>query len=314
MKHDMLLRGTDLRVSPIALGTAKAGIAWSGREADALLDAYLDMGGNVIDTARIYMPPTPGCGEEVIGHWLRHSGRRQDVVLMTKGGHPPIEAMHTNRMSQREMTEDLNASLQALGTDYVDVYFYHRDDPSQPAGELVERMEDFRREGKIRWYACSNWTTERMREADDYARAHGLRGFVANQCCYNVGTRHMRSLADDTLVAADEAMRVYHQAADNTMMPYCGLCEGFFHHLASQGPEAVRGRQYYSEGNLRVAEGLEALCEKYHATLTQAELGFLLTRPFPVVALAGVSRLEQLPDIMGAAEIPFRPEDFEELS
>lgn len=311
MTRRIALRGTDLSLSPIALGTVKAGIAWSGREADALLDAYLDMGGNVLDTARVYTPPKEGCGEQVLGQWLRHSGKRRQVVLVSKGGHPKLDSMTVPRMDRASMTADLEDSLRALGVDEIDLYLYHRDDPATPAGELVEQMEEFRRAGKIRWYGCSNWTTPRMEEAAAYARAHGLAGFVANECLYNVGVRHMGPLTDKTMVAADEAMLAYHRAAGMGMLAYCGLCSGYFHRLAAEGPEAVRGKKYDTPGNRRVAERLNAVCRDYGVTLSQAELAFLLAQPFDTVALAGVSRAEQLTDLMGAMALNIPIEAYE---
>lgn len=300
MTRRVALKGTDLRLSPIALGTVKAGIAWSGREADALLDAYLDMGGNVLDTARVYTPPHEGCSEQVLGDWLRRSGKRDRVVIVSKGGHPAIESMTTPRMDRASMTADLEASLRALGTDVIDLYLYHRDDPATPAGVLVEQMEDFRRAGKIRWYGCSNWTTPRMAEAAAYAQAHGLPGFAANECLYNVGVRHMGPLPDKTMVAADDAMLAHHRVTGMGMLAYCGLCSGYFHRLMAEGVEAVRGKKYDTPGNRRVAERLNAVCRDYGVTLSQAELAFLLAQPFDTVALAGVSRVEQLTDLMGA--------------
>ena len=92
------------------------------------------------------------------------------------------------------MRQDLELSLAALGTDYIDVYFYHRDNEAIPAGELIEIMEEFRKEGKIRYYACSNWSTARMKEADAYAASKGYRGFVANEALFNIASASMRPL------------------------------------------------------------------------------------------------------------------------
>lgn len=312
MNKRMLLPGTELNVCPIAFGTVRAGVAWSGLEADRYMDTYLDMGGNVIDTARIYIPPEPGCGERIIGEWLQRSGKRHEIILMTKGGHPPLTDMHHSRLSQEDMVYDLEESLRALKTDCIDVYFYHRDDESRPVGELVERMEAFVRQGKIRYYACSNWSTRRMQEADAYAREHGLRGFIGNQAMCNIGTKHMLPPADDTLAVADEDMLRYHQASDNTLMPYSSLCNGFFH-LMEKDPEKAKTKKYYTPGNLQVYETLQKIREKHGCTMSQAILGYLLTLPMPVLALAGAGKLEQLTDVMGTLDVPFTPDDYQEV-
>ena len=79
--------------------------------------------------------------------------------------------MHKSRVSESCLKYDLEESLRVLGTDYIDIYFYHRDNEDVPVSELIDIMEDFRKQGKIRYYACSNWTTARMKEADAYAAA-----------------------------------------------------------------------------------------------------------------------------------------------
>lgn len=172
------LMNTDLELSPMGMGCVNAGIKWDGEDAYRIFDAFLDMGGNVYDTARVYsdwIPSEIGRSERVLGQWLRQSGKRHDVILLTKGGHPDMTSatpdMHASRISAENMRTDLELSLRALGTDYIDIYFYHRDNEDVPVSELIDIMEDFRKQGKIRYYACSNWTTARMKEADAYAAA-----------------------------------------------------------------------------------------------------------------------------------------------
>ncbi|MDO4837161.1 MAG: aldo/keto reductase [Clostridia bacterium] len=310
MQHDIAIPGTDLQVSPVALGTVKAA-TWMQHEADTIFNTYLEHGGNIIDTARVYTPPSIGVSEERIGQWLRSSHKRNQVVLVTKGGHPDVQHMHTSRMDPAAMRRDLEQSLRALCTETIDLYLYHRDDEHQSVGKLLECMEQFRREGKIRWYGCSNWRTSRLKEAWQYAQEHDLRGFAANQCEYNVGVRYMKPAKDDTMVAADEEMLSFHEKSQFALMAYCSLCGGFFHKLSAHGVDAVREKRYLTEQNLKVADRLAALQAKYHASLSQVELGFLLTQPFPTTALAGVSNPEQLYDLMNVQNIPFMEQDYQ---
>lgn len=314
MKHTLILPGTGLSVSPFGLGCTRAGSAWTGERADRLLDYFVDMGGNVIDTARIYGLPDIGASEATLGGWLHRRGRRSDIVLMTKGGHPEVSSMHVSRMSRRDMELDLAASLRALRTDYVDIYFYHRDDEDQSVGELLECMEDFRRAGHIRFYACSNWSTRRMREADAYARAHGLTGFVGNECLYNLGSSGAGPMHDDTLVRADADMLAYHQGGThNTMMPYSGLCEGFFHRLESSPSvqdARLTGSPYHTPANLRLAGRVALLREKYAATTSQVLAGFFFTSAVPMLPLFGCSSESHLAELLAAVDIPFTAQDY----
>lgn len=305
---------TDLKLSRIALGTVNAGLDYDGAEADRLFDSYLDMGGNLIDSARVYfdwVEPEKGRSERVIGDWLRRSGKRERVVLMTKGGHPKIDTLHVSRMSMSDMEHDLELSLGSLGVDCIDIYFYHRDDPSRPAGELIEQMEEFRRAGKIRYYGCSNWTTERMKQAEAYAKEHGLRGFIANQMLYNMASKNMKPFDDDTMVAMDEQMLAYHRKTpENIVMPYFGVCSGFFHLLAAGNEEKVKSSPYYTSKNLLLAKEIDALCEKYKASISQILTAFYMVQDFSVIPLNGSTKPGQLEDAMGTLELSFDPADF----
>lgn len=303
---------TDLSVTPIGLGAA----GWKGAAASRMIDCFLDLGGQVIDTARIYGYPMIGASEEAIGQWIHKSGRRDDIVLLSKGGHPHVTSMHNSRMTAKDMEADLTASLHALHTDCIDVYFYHRDDISQPAGELLEQMERFRRTGKIRYYACSNWTTARMQEADAYAEAHGLRGFIGSECMYNAGSPTARSSRDDTMLTADAAMLSYHRASRNVLMPYSGLCNGFFHKLQKPGlmdKLTLKNSIFYTEANLRNAERIRRLQQKYNASVTQVLTGFFFSLGLPVLPLIGTANEQHLADLMGTLEVPFTAQDYNDF-
>ena len=313
MKKKVNLNGTDLAVSPIAFGTVRAGLDWDGEDADLMLNHYVDNGGNLIDTARVYydwVGPEVGRSERVIGDWIRRCGRRDEVVIMTKGGHPDKDSMNISRMSQSDMEYDINLSLEKLGIDCIDIYFYHRDDVSQSVEELIERMEGFRRQGMIRYYGCSNWTTTRMVEADNYAKEKGYTGFVANQNLYNIGRKYMKPFDDPTMVAVDDQAIDFFRRSNNTPMPYFGLCSGFFHVLDSKGAEAVKNSPYYTDGNLRLAVHIRELCKKYDCTITQVLLGFYFVQDYTVIPLVGTSNLDQLDDMLKAPEVPFKPSDY----
>lgn len=310
---------TNLEVSPLGMGCVNAGLKWDGKEADYLFDAFLDMGGNLYDTARVYsdwIAPETGRSERVLGDWMSRSGKRNQAVIITKGGHPdmtaPVPDMHAGRMSDKHMRRDLDLSLKTLRTDYIDLYFYHRDDETIPVEDLIETMESFVKEGKIRYYACSNWSTERMRAADAYCKSHGYRGFVANQALYNLGTETMKPMEDDTLMYIDMEMQRYHmETPKNMAMPYMGICGGFFHNFIEKGEDSVKASPYYTPENIRLAGNIKSIMEKYNATVTQAVLGFFTCRQFLCLPLYGPRNAENLKEALGTFEIPFAKADFE---
>lgn len=319
MKTKITIPDTDLTFHPLGLGTVNAGLAWDGADADRIFDTFLDMGGSLIDTAHVYsdwVKPERARSERAIGDWLQRSGKRNHIVLVTKGGHPDMTSehpdTHISRMKKEDMRSDLESSLRQLRTDHIDIYFYHRDDVNQPVEELVEVMEEFRRQGKIRYYGCSNWTPSRMKAADRYCREKGYRGFIANQALLNLGYKYMNPLDDDTLVYADSQMQQYHREnKGNLLMPYMGVCSGFFHKYAAGGADAVKGSPYYTEGNLKTAERVKELCEKYNATVTQAVLGFFGQQDFDCAPLYGPKNAEQVREAMKTFEIPFCRDDYE---
>lgn len=310
--------GTELELSPLGMGCENAGLKWEGKDAEYLFDAFLDIGGNVYDTARVYsdwIPPETGRSERVLGEWIAAGKKRDQMVLITKGGHPDITGLrpdiHKSRMSEEDMRHDLELSLKTLRTDYIDLYFYHRDDKTIPVETLIETMQQFVKEGKIRYYACSNWSSDRIREADTYCRKQGYRSFAANQVLYNLGSQFMKPLADDTLAYMDEEMKEYHRGnPPNLAMPYMGICNGFFHNFVEKGAHAVEESPYYTEGNIRLANQVKILMEKYNATVMQVVLGFFTCQDFQCLPLYGPRNVENLKEAMRTFDIPFEKTDY----
>lgn len=310
--------GTELVISPIGMGCVNAGLKWDGRDADYIFDAFLEMGGNLYDTARVYsdwVPNETGRSERVLGEWIERSKKRNKAVLITKGGHPlmtgPAPDLHKNRMSRGDMVHDLELSLKALHTDYIDLYFYHRDDETIPVEELMDTMEQFVKQGKVRYYGCSNWSTGRMKEADAYCKKKGYRSFAANQALYNAGSKYMKPLEDDTLEYIDSKMQEYHREnPENLAMPYMGICGGFFHSYIEKGELSVQNSPYYTQGNIRMAQKIKDITERYQITVTQAVLGFFTCRDFQCVPLYGPRNAENLKEAIKTFEIPFKKEDY----
>lgn len=309
MNNYLEIKDTDLRVCRIILGTANAGLAWDGPEAFKVFDTYVERGGNVIDTARIYsdwVKPEIGRSERVIGDWLRQRGHHNDLVIMTKGAHPRFASMTTSRLSKAEVESDLDLSLRALTIDHVDIYCFHRDDPGRPVEELVETMESFRQAGKIRYFACSNWSVQRMEQADAYCSQMGYRGFVLNQALYNYASSGMKPFPDETMVTVDPGMLEYHAGNPrNVLGAYMSLCSGFFHALESKGQQAVENSPYYTAENLELYEKVKVIAADLQTGLTQVLIGFVLTRKPEMLALIGARHLEQLEAAMDTLNVDF---------
>ena len=141
-----------------------------------VLDEYVRLGGNAIDTAHAY---NDGDSERALGAWMdSRPGVRERLTILSKGAHPSADR---RRVTPEDITCDLRDTLARLRTP-VDLYLLHRDDPSVPVGPIVEVLNEHRDAGRLRAFGASNWTCARIEEANEYARDHGLEGF----CCSSV--------------------------------------------------------------------------------------------------------------------------------
>lgn len=138
----------DKKVSRIFAGTAFSPIQ-DGADGTDFFEAALANGINAFDTARVYME-----AEHSFGNWLEKSGRREEVVILSKCGHP--DAMWNKRVNEKEMRKDLKKSLEELKTDYIDIYMLHRDDPDTDVAVAVETFNAMHEEGSIRAFGASN--------------------------------------------------------------------------------------------------------------------------------------------------------------
>src|SRR5437588_7643397 len=140
----------------------------------ALLDTWLEVGGNIVDTAHIY---NGGNSERALGMWLRERGARDRLTILDKGAHPNADRV---RVTPEDITCDLRDSLARLKTDYIDLYLLHRDDPPVPVGPIVEALNEQKSAGPIGAFGGSNWMPARIEETNAYAAAHELEGFCAS--------------------------------------------------------------------------------------------------------------------------------------
>lgn len=324
MMKKIAIPETELNISPMGLGTVDAGVKWgkNAKDADDMFGAFVEEGGNLIDCAHVYADwqvvdgrQETARAERVTGDWMQRQHNRHDIVLMTKGGHPvythPSMDLHINRCTKADMRGDLEGSLRILRTDYIDIYFYHRDDPGIPVEEMVETMQDFVREGKIRYFGVSNWSAERQIAADAYCRKMGYRAAVADQALLNLGSKYMNPLEDDTLVYVKDALYDYHkQNAANMMMPYMGNASGFFHIYAEKGVEGVKGHPYATPSNLAMAARISELVKKYNCAVTNIVLGYFSQEAFSCVPLYGPMDKNSIIEAARTFDIRFDKEDY----
>jgi aryl-alcohol dehydrogenase-like predicted oxidoreductase len=303
------LPGTNLSVSPLCLGGVPFGLTLGEKETSALLDRFVELGGNFIDTARIYSDWVPGekrRSERVLGDWLQARGHRDRLVLATKGAHPFIESPTVPRTSAAEIRDDLEGSLRTLRVEVIDLYWLHRDDAARPVEHFIDALNAFLREGKIRAIGASNWTAARIRAANDYARASGQQGFVASQPLWSLGCQQARPSSILGLVKFDADAHRFHCETGLAVIPYTSQANGFFSKLAlprDQRPANLGQNDYHTPPNLAAGEIVVQLAQEKHVNPSAIVLAYLWSRPFPVVPIIGCRTPAQLEDSVAALPV-----------
>ncbi len=299
--------GTPLKPSALCLGTASFGSTIGRDDAFALMDAFLEGGGNFLDTARIYadwLPVEKSVSEKTIGLWMQVRRNRDRVIVATKGAHLDM-ATKQPRMTRAEIESDLGGSLKSLRTDRIDLYWLHRDDPSKPVEEILAILTDQVRAGKILHFGCSNWSLARIEAAQDYARRRGLPGFVANQPMWSLAKREHRDLADPTMTVMDEAMRAYHRETGLAAIPFSSQAGGWFQKRARAGNsrDAQPENGYDSPANEARLSRVRQLAAETGLSITQIALGYLTGQPFATIPIVGCKNPAQLRDSLTAGDI-----------
>lgn len=299
-------------VSVIALGSTDFGGKISAEQSTDFLDAYFELGGNFVDTARVYGNfPDKGDGksELVIGKWMDDRRIRDKIFLSTKGGHPDLDTMHIGRLSRGEIMDDFNRSLDCLRTDRVDIYWLHRDDISRPVGDIMETLTAIAESGGAGMIGVSNWTPARIIEANEYANSHGLHPLNANQVQFSLARQIVNR--DTTMCTMDDACYKMHREAGMPLVAFSSQAKGFFAKLAGQGEAGLspkaRDRYYYPE-NLAVFERVLKVCDQTGLSAGAVAMAWLMAQPFPVYPIVGVSRMEHLEALKETGNAVITPE------
>jgi len=263
-----------------------------------VLDDYFERGGNVVDTAFIY-----DGADESIGHWLRTRGVRDDVALIVKGAHTP-------HCTPEGLTEQLEMSLDRLGTDRGEIYIMHRDNPEVPVGEFVDVLNAHRRAGRIGVFGGSNWSIDRLTEANAYAAAHGLEGFSV--------LNNQLSLAEvvepvwaGCVSAGDAGSRRWLADNDFPLIAWSSQARGFFTPRAAPDrlSDAELVRCWYSDGNFERKRRAAELAAAMGVEEINIALAWVLNQRFPTWTLIGPATTGELHSSLRALDVSLTPDE-----
>jgi aryl-alcohol dehydrogenase-like predicted oxidoreductase len=300
------LGNSGLEVGPWALGGNVFG--WTTDEAMSfkILDAFVEAGLNLIDTADVYSKWVPGYkggeSETIIGNWLAKRGGRDKIVLATKVG---VEmGPGEEGLSRVYMKQAVERSLARLKTDYIDLYQAHRDDAETPMEETLSAFGELIKAGKVRAIGASNFKADRLAEALKISAANRLPRYESLQPWYNL---HDRAEFESSGLA-DLCRR-----ENIGVIPYFALASGFLtgKYRAEKDLEgkarAYRVKPMMNERGFRILKALDTVSAELHATPAQVSLAWLVAHGM-TAPIASATNLEQFRDLLGATKLALRPE------
>lgn len=302
---------SELHIAPLMLGGNVFG--WTADEATSfrILDAFVDAGFNAIDTADVYSrwaPAGGGASEKVLGAWFKASGKRDKVVLATKLGMEMGEGM--KGLSAKYMVEAVEASLQRLQTDVIDLYQSHRDDADTPLEETAEAFDRLVKAGKVRVIGASNFDAGRLNAALDLSEQKGLARYESLQPLYNLFDR----------AAFEKELQKVCVDRQVGVIPFSSLASGFLtgkYRSADDFGKSPRGgrmgRYLDDPRGQAILKALDEVSAGYGATQAQVALAWIIAQPGLTAPIASATSVEQLNDILGAARLKLSADDLAKL-
>jgi len=290
-----------LKVSPLCLGGNVFGWSADEKTSFAILDALVAAGFNFVDTADVYVRWAPGHqggeSETIIGNWLKRTGTRSKVIIATKVG---MEMGPDDKgLSKTYIFRAVERSLQRLQTDYIDLYQSHQDDQSTPLEETLDAYAQLIKQGKVRVIGASNYTAERLAAALEVSERHGLPRYESLQPHYNLCERARYEAALEPLCLEKKL----------GVIPYYSLASGFLTGKyrseadLSKSPRGQGVKKYLNERGFHILAALDQVAQNLPATPGKVAIAWLMARPSITAPIASATSVEQLHDLIDAANL-----------
>lgn len=303
-----------LFVYPIALGTMQFGWSTDEQNSFAVMDAFVEAGGNLIDTADIYTTWTAGnpggVSEEIIGRWMKSRGNRDRVVVATKvrgamgeggsegRGHP----LQREGLSRKWIMRAVEDSMRRLQVDYLDLYQVHTIDNQVPIEETLSALTDLVRRGYVRYIGCSNFSAWRLMQALWASDKHGFESFVSIQPEY--------SIAMPTRMNFERELARVCETYGLGVIPYSPLAGGFLTGKYQRNqplPESVRAQGIasgrFNEQNWNILDKVREVAANHNTHPAQIALAWLLSKPYMSAPIVGANTVAQLQDLLPAVDV-----------
>ncbi|MCF7752254.1 aldo/keto reductase [Bacillus subtilis subsp. subtilis] len=300
-----------LAVQPIAFGGNVFGWSADEKTSFALLDAFVDAGFNLVDTADAYSAWVPGNSggesETILGRWLKHSGKRDKVVLATK----VAKWAERPGLSADNIAAAVEDSLRRLQTDVIDLYQAHEDDESTPLETTLAAFGRLIEQGKVRAIGASNYSARRLRDALKVSEDYKLPRYETLQPEYNLYDRAGYEAALEPLVREHNVGVIsYYSLAS-------GFLSGKYRSAGDAAKSSARGKsvvdKYLNPRGLRILTALDDIAGKHGATASQVALAWLIARPGITAPIVSATSVTQLKDVLAAAQVALSAGDVAQL-
>ena len=301
-----------IKVVPFAFGGNVFGWTIDQPTSFKILDAFVDRGIDLIDTADVYSKWVPGNtggeSETIIGNWIKKSGKRDKIILATKVGKPMSD--DKKGLSRSYITKAVEASLKRLQTDYIDLYQSHDDDRKTPLLETLETFTDLIKQGKVRAIGASNYSSNRLREALQVSKDNGLARYECLQPEYNLYEReHYETGLEPVCLENNVGVINYYSLAS-------GFLTGKYRSEADLSKSARGGgiKKYLNHRGFKILNALDEVAAQYKATPASIALAWVLARPRITAPIASATSIKQLHETVAALDVKLTKEDIELLT
>ncbi len=290
----------NVKINNFILGAGRLGDINYKKECFNILDRYLDLCYNTLDVARSYKD---GKCEEFLGEYLKNKNR-EDIVLISKGGFLDNKT-NLPRLSKKELQNDLDASLKALNTDYIDIYFLHRDDITKTPEELIETANEFIKQGKVREIGASNWTAGRIQMANEYAVKNNLLPFKVSQINYSLAQTTPALTGDLTHVVMNDIEYSWYKENNFPLIAYSVQAKGFFTKQITGEILKPSGQKSYLplEENFRRFDRINRLSKEKNIPISALLISYVLSKGLNASAIGGFSKVNQLDEAVSGVSL-----------
>ncbi len=288
------IAGVEKKISRLVMGTVLDGLVSCRVTTHVLFDEFFRCGGNCFDTAHIY---GEGRSDITLGQWIKNRNIREQVVIIAKGAHTPA-------CNPKDLKLQFLESLDRMKTSYTDIYLMHRDNPSIPAGEFIDVLNELKDKGLIKAFGGSNWYPERLEEANKYAKEKGKTGFSSASNNFSLA-RLVGTMFAGCIASSDPASKKWFENNRFPLFSWSSQAGKFFSGKADpkNRADAELVTCWYSADNFKRLKRANELAKKKKVHPITIACAYVLAQKFPAYAIIGPKTLFQMEDSMKALDI-----------